>query len=196
MPHPHKGVLGPLLRVPLFAKLKPLQITELARQAERIKFRAGAIIAKAGEPVDGAFLIVSGTAEQKAPGVLSTPERVEEGALIGELAMFVEYVPSTTIVASERVHCLKLTRAAMHEQMSADPALASHFEDALVERLRKTAADLRAVDQMLSGEKPSAETAKPEAKGVGPENEKRPTPGEGWAQEARHAHSARREAGT
>lgn len=186
MPHPHQSVLGPLLRVPLFAKLKPLQITELARQAERIRFRAGAVIAKAGEPVDGAFLIVAGTAEQKAPGTLSAPERVEEGALVGELAMFVEYVPATTIVASERVHCLKLTRAAMREQMSADPALARHFEDILVDRLKRTAADLRAVDRILAGEKPGAETG----------NEKRPTPGEGWAQEARHAHSARREAGT
>jgi len=192
MPHPHQSVLGPLLRVPLFAKLKPLQITELARQAERIKFRAGAVIAKAGEPADGAFLIVTGTAEQKAPGVLSAPERVEEGALVGELAMFVEYVPATTIVASERVHCLKLTRAAIHEQMSADPALARHFEDIFVERLKRTAADLRAVDNMLAGEKPEGEPD-PEAP---PDNEKRPTPGEGWAQEARHAHSARREAGT
>jgi signal-transduction protein with cAMP-binding, CBS, and nucleotidyltransferase domain len=193
MPHPHQSVLGPLLRVPLFAKLKPLQITELARQAERIKFRAGAVITKAGVPVDGAFLIVSGTAEQKAPGVLSAPERVEQGALVVELAMFVEYVPSTTVIASERVLCLKLTRASMHEQMSADPALARHFENILVERLKRTAADLRAVDQRLVGGEPRAQ---PEAEGGGADNEKRPTPGEGWAQEARHAHSARREAGT
>lgn len=186
MPHPHQSVLGPLLRVPLFAKLKPLQITELARQAERVRFRAGAVIAKAGEPMDGAYLIVSGAAEQKAPGVLAAPERVEEGALVAELAMFIEYVPATTVAASERVHCLKLTRAAMREQMMADPALARHFEGLFVERLRKTAAELRAIDQMLSDEKPAG----------GEDDEKRPTPGEGWAQEARHAHSARREAGT
>jgi signal-transduction protein with cAMP-binding, CBS, and nucleotidyltransferase domain len=191
MPHPHQSVLGPLLRVPLFAKLRPLQITELARRAERIKFRAGAVITKAGEPVDGAFLIVSGTAEQRAPGVLSAPERIDEGALVGELAMFVEYVPSTTVVASERVHCLKLTRASIHEQMNADPALARHFENILVERLKRTAADLRAIDHMLAGGEPGTQ---PGAEGA--DNEKRPTPGEGWAQEARHAHSARREAGT
>jgi hypothetical protein len=30
-------VVAPLLRVPLFAGLKPLQITEIARQAEKLR---------------------------------------------------------------------------------------------------------------------------------------------------------------
>src|SRR6185436_8542068 len=49
-------LVAPLLRVPLFAGLKPLQLTELARQAERVKFQRGDVITKAGEPGDGAYL--------------------------------------------------------------------------------------------------------------------------------------------
>ena len=56
-------LVAPLLRVPLLAGLKPLQITELARQAERAVFRRGDTITRAGEPADGAYLIVSGMAE-------------------------------------------------------------------------------------------------------------------------------------
>jgi CRP-like cAMP-binding protein len=48
-------LVAPLLRVPLLAGLKPLQITELARQAERVVFRRGDTITRAGEPADGAF---------------------------------------------------------------------------------------------------------------------------------------------
>ena len=37
-------LVAPLLRVPLFAGLRPLQITEIARHAERMKFRRGDVI--------------------------------------------------------------------------------------------------------------------------------------------------------
>ncbi len=145
-----QSVLAPLLRVPLFAGLKPLQITEIARQAERLTFRAGAVITQVGRPADGAYLIVAGSAERRAPtGSLFLPDRIEPGSLICELAMFVEFVPRSTTVAGERVHCLKITRTALHDQMRSDPSLARHFEDMFIERLRQAATQLRDVDRLL-----------------------------------------------
>jgi len=145
-------VLAPLLRVPLLAGLKPLQITEIARQAERIKFRSGDTITKAGTLGDGAYLIVSGDAERRPePESHDLPEPVEPGSLVGELAMLVEHVYGATVAACGRVHCIKLTRAALHDQMQADPELARHFAHVIGGRLREVAAELRRIDEELSG---------------------------------------------
>ena len=118
-------LVAPLLRVPLFAGLKPLQLTEIARQAERVKFRPGDVITKAGEPGDGAYLIVSGPAEHvEPPDLEAAAGPVEPGSLIGEMAMLVEHAYRATVVARDRVFCLKIMRAAVHAQMLEDAALA------------------------------------------------------------------------
>ena len=144
-------LVAPLLRVPLFAGLKPLQLTELARQAERVKFRRGDVITKAGEPSDGAYLIVSGLAEHVEP---SDPEPcagpIEPGSLIGEMAMLVEHAYRATVIARDRVLCLKITRAAVHAQMLEDSALAQHFERRISQRLSRVADDLRQIDSILA----------------------------------------------
>ena len=144
-------LVAPLLRVPLFAGLKPLQLTELARQAERVKFRRGDVITRAGEPGDGAYLIVSGPAEHVEPSSSeSAAGPVEPGSLIGEMAMLVEHAYRATVIARDRVLCLKITRAAVHAQMLEDSALAQHFERRISERLSRVADDLRQIDGILA----------------------------------------------
>ncbi len=142
----HNSILASLLRVPLFGGLRPLQITEIGRQAERVRFRPGSVLAQAGQTADGAHLIVSGTAERRTG---DATEPVEAGSLVCELAMFIAYAPVSTIVAVERIHALRITQAALHEQMLADPALARHFEDIFIERLQRAVADAREVDRLL-----------------------------------------------
>jgi CRP-like cAMP-binding protein len=144
-------VVAPLLRVPLFAGLKPLQITEIARQAEKLSFRPNQIITKAGQPGDGAFLIVAGQAAcVEGPDMLATPEPVAPGSLIGEMAMLVEHEYGTTVVAHERVLSLKITRAALHAQMLEDTALAEHFRERIAARLRRVREELRQIDSALA----------------------------------------------
>jgi signal-transduction protein with cAMP-binding, CBS, and nucleotidyltransferase domain len=144
-------LVAPLLRVPLFAGLKPLQITELARLAERVKFRRGDLITEAGRQGDGAFLIVSGPAERLVrPGFAAAAEPIEPGSLIGGMAMLVEHDYGATVIARDRVLCLKFTRAAVHAQMLEDPALASHFEGRIRERLAHLADELRQIDGILA----------------------------------------------
>ena len=144
-------LVAPLLRVPLFAGLKPLQLTELARQAERVKFRRGDGITKAGEPGDGAYLIVSGLAEHVEPSDLGTTAGpIAPGSLIGEMAMLVEHAYRATVIARDRVLCLKITRAAVRAQMLEDAALARHFERRITERLSRVADDLRQIDGILA----------------------------------------------
>jgi CRP-like cAMP-binding protein len=145
-------IVLPLLGVPLFQGLKPLQITEIARQAERIRFRRGDVITEAGARGDGAYLIVAGHAERvPGDGTEAGAEPVDPGSLVGELAMLVEHDYRATVVARDRVHCLKITRAAIYSQMLDDPGLAEHLQGQLTTRLRKMAEDLRQIDQLLAG---------------------------------------------
>jgi len=144
-------VVAPLLRVPLFAGLKPLQITEISRQAEKLSFRPNQVITQAGQPGDGAFLIVAGQAICiEGPEVSATPEPVAPGSLIGEMAMLIEHEYGSTIVAQDRVLCLKITRAALHAQMLDDSSLAEHFRERITARLRRVQEELRQIDGALA----------------------------------------------
>ncbi len=135
-----------LQRIAIFARLSAGQISEIARMAEKAKFRSGDCITEAGASGEAAYLLVSGDAERAAaPGELLPP-----GSLIGELAMLIDHVYAASIVAKGRVHCLKITRSAMHGLMLADPSLAETLSQHITERLRKAASGLMRIDQLLA----------------------------------------------
>ena len=145
------NLVAPLLRLPIFAGLKPLQLTEIVRRAERLSFWPGDVLTKAGQPGDGAYLIVSGRAHRVAgSGLAAMPEPVAPGSLIGEVAMLVEHDYGSTIVAGDRVLCLKLARTEMHAQMREDATLTEHFRHRMTERLMQTAEALRRIDDDLA----------------------------------------------
>lgn len=135
-----------LQRIPIFARLGAGQISEIARIAEKAKFRAGDCITEAGASGEAAYLLVSGDAERAAAPGHSLPP----GSLIGELAMLVDHIYAATIVAKGRVHCLKITRSAMHGLMLMDPSLAETLSQHITERLRRTARGLMRIDHLLA----------------------------------------------
>lgn len=140
----------PLLRVELFQGLKPLQITEIARRADRIVFKPGDVIVAEDTTGDAAILIVQGDAARvSGPGHRGEIEPVEPGSLVGEMAMLVDTVHSSTVVARSSVRALRISRSELHEQMEADPALAEHFVARISGRLGRLAAELRAIDGAL-----------------------------------------------
>ena len=141
-------LVAPLLGVELFQGLKPLQITEIARNAERMVFRKGEAITEAGKAGDAAFLIVAGAAAWIGTGVGGDAgETVEIGSLIGEMAMLIEYTYGATIVAAGPVRCLKINRETMHRLMLDDRSLAQHFSSKITLRLNRVAKQLRSIDQ-------------------------------------------------
>ena len=144
---PVDAIVAPLLRVGLFQGLKPLQITEIARQAERIVFRTGETIATAGAAGDAAILIVGGPARRT-----DDDETIEPGSLVGEMAMLIEHDFGVTVVADGPVRALRITRAALHAQMLDDPELARHLMDRIASRLTAVAAELRRIDDLLGDE--------------------------------------------
>ena len=135
------------LGVLALAGLKADQLEEIAQRAEKLRFRAGDVVVRAGAPADGAFLIVAGQAEK----VHASGERefLDTGFLIGEMAMLIEQDVQNTIVARDRLLCLKVTRAALMAQMMADPSLADSLHEHMTRRLMQTAEQLRRIDRTL-----------------------------------------------
>lgn len=142
-----------VMRAELFHGLKPLQITEIARLAERIVFKPGETIVMAGAAGDAAYIIVAGIAlRTESPLGRGAVEPVPVGAMIGEMAMLVETEYTSTIVAKETVRALRITRRALHAQMSEDFRLAEHLLAKIAGRLHVLAQDLRSVDGALAGD--------------------------------------------
>lgn len=141
----------PLLALPLFRGLKPLQITEIVRRADRVIFKPGEFIVREDQVGDAAFIVVSGPCvriSSQEPG--NAGEAVPEGAMIAELAMLVETVHSSTVIARGSVKALRIAREDIHELMAEEPALAEHFSAQILMRLKKLAEELRAIDNALA----------------------------------------------
>lgn len=145
------ALVKPFLYLPLFKGLKPLQITEIVRRADRIVYRPGDVIIEDDQPGDAAIVIISGDAVRTTglePGAAAEP--VPEGAIIGELAMLIETVHSATIIARGPVRALRISRSEMHAQMADDPQLAEHLTQQIAARLSRLASEILAVDQALA----------------------------------------------
>ncbi len=162
------ALVAPLLRVPLFQGLKPLQLTEIARRADRVVFKPGEVIV-GGDRNDAAVLIVSGEAvrqgaksegpegpEDEAAG----EEAVPSGALLAEMAMLIEpEEPTSTFVARTTVRALNIRRAEMLEQMTEDPGLARHLADKIADRLQGFVSELREIEGILTASHGEAHAA-------------------------------------
>jgi CRP-like cAMP-binding protein len=141
------ALIAPLLRVRLFHGLSTQQIGAIARRAERIMYRDGAVISEEGDAADAAVLIVSGPTERVAAG---EREAVEPGSLIGEMAMLTEHTYGSTVIARGPVKAMRLPRAAMHALMLDDQSLADHMVEHMSQRLSTVLHDLQAIDQALA----------------------------------------------
>jgi CRP-like cAMP-binding protein len=143
-------VIESLARVPIFSGLNLQQIAEIGRRAERRAFHDGEVIARAGEPGDGAYLILAGDAGcSGGPGGRGPLAPLAPASLVGELAMFIEHAYGATVVARGWVDCLKLERATLARQMRDDPDIADRIAAVIRNRLSLVAAELEAIDRLL-----------------------------------------------
>lgn len=146
------ALVAPLLNVPIFQGLKPLQLTEIARRADRIVYRPGDVIVMAHSGPDAAVLLVSGEAVRtEGPGLeAGGNESVPVGALISEMTMLIETECTSTVVARTPVRALRITRSEMLAHMSDDPTLADHFVEKISGRLSAFVAGLKDIDTSLA----------------------------------------------
>ena len=146
------AVSAHLVRLDIFQGLKPLQITEIARHAERIVYKAGQVLIEDGMPGDAAIIVVGGEAVRtKAPMAREAREEpIEPGSLLGEMAMLIETDYSSTVVARSPVRALRISRDSMLAMMLEDSALAEHLVAKVARRLHNIAAELRKIDVVLA----------------------------------------------
>lgn len=145
-----EALVTPLLSVPLFQGLTPLQLARIARSAERIVFQPGEVVIANGEPGDAAFLLVSGPAVRSdAPDGSGKGQVLESNSLVGEMAMLVDTEHTSTVITRGQVRALKFTQSGLYDLMRRDSSLADHFVDKIAERLSQLAGHLRAIDEGL-----------------------------------------------
>ena len=134
----------------LFQGIDQEQLSLLVFSAERLLFREGETITKAGEPGDAAYLVLSGKAKRLEFGVTKTKEsEISRGYLVGELAMLVEFTYGNSVVAVEETEVLELPRELVHKLMKQFPDIAEQFSTRIHARLMRMADDLRRFDREL-----------------------------------------------
>lgn len=149
-----------LSRIPIFAGLTQPQIAAIIVKAKKSFFEPGEKLVEAGATGEAAYVILSGKATTEGAEDSGHPtQTLLPGALVGELGMLVEMIYTTTVVATERIRCLAITREGLYQVMQTDPSLARHFSDKLMQRLLDLAEELRAVDAQFAEIEASFATA-------------------------------------
>ncbi len=146
-------VVVPLLSARIFSGLSPAQLKALALEAEAVTFKRGDVLIRTYQEGDGAYLIGSGSVVEHHEADDHEPtQEFGAGTMIGEMAMLIETLHSSTIVARTPVKALKFKRATLHALIEKDATLAEHFVDRMRARLTDTAKKLREVDAMFAGQ--------------------------------------------
>jgi CRP/FNR family transcriptional regulator, cyclic AMP receptor protein len=144
-------VVQSLLRVELFAGLKPLQVAELARRSDRIVYKPGDMIITEGAAGDAAVLIIKGDAARiSGPSMMELAEPIPDGSLLGEMAMLIETTHSSTVIARAMTRAIRITRDGVLEQIASDNSLADHLSQKLARRLDAMSRQLRAIDETFA----------------------------------------------
>lgn len=134
----------------LFAGLRPLQISEIVRRAERCVLRDGQSLIVAGERGEMGFLVVEG--QVRITGALASaepPAALGPGTIVGEMAMLIEHEHAITVIADGPVKALRFPRTMIEELMQEDPDIAEHLVSVMAERLAAVARDLRRISADL-----------------------------------------------
>jgi len=137
--------------VPIFQGLTQDQLSAIANKGRKTYVSEGATIVRAGDKGDTAYLILTGLAitdPQDGSGLIA--DTLDPGTLVGELAMLVETTHTLTVKAKARVRALALERADLYQVMEADPSIAHHFAEKLVDRLIMLGSELRQVDTQFA----------------------------------------------
>lgn len=134
----------------LFAGLRPLQISEIVRRAERCMLRDGQSLIVAGESGEAGYLVVEG--KVRVSGALASVEpeaALGPGTVVGEMAMLIEHEHAVTVVADGPVKALRFPRPMVEVLMQEDPDIAEHLVSVMADRLAAVARDLRRISADL-----------------------------------------------
>jgi len=137
-----------LSRLPLFNGMDSENLSMIAFSSERLLFHKGEHLAIDGQLGEAAYVVIAGSAQiTEGQGAKRRIQLVGPGAMVGELAMLVEFTYSSTITAVEEMQVLELSRTRVHQMMRQFPPIGEHFSHRIHGRLSKMAENLRRFDR-------------------------------------------------
>jgi CRP-like cAMP-binding protein len=135
-----KKTISFLERVPLFQGLNQRQLEPIARRMVERTYPAGAGIVAQGSGGEGFFIIVSGQAEairERSDGARSVVNSFGPTDFFGELALLDDGLRTASVVATQAVSCLVLTRWDFLAALREDVEMSITILQELAKRFRR-----------------------------------------------------------
>jgi voltage-gated potassium channel len=118
-------------RVPLFATLDAIAISELASMLKARKLPVGAVIVRKGDEGESMFFIAQGRVEVVVP---SGEVMLQAGDFFGEMAVIGRVKRSATVIARDACELLVLDAADLLRLMDQNPLVEAALHDAIAAR--------------------------------------------------------------
>lgn len=141
-----------LRSLPLLARLNTEDVRALASRGRMRRFNSGAYVVREGEPGDSLFVILEGRARvvfSSDGGEEATLAHLGPGDCIGEMTVFDGLPRSASVVASESMATLNVTREDFRAWLGEHPQAAMPLLEELSLRLRRANQGL--ADQLFLG---------------------------------------------
>lgn len=119
---------------PFFSGLSPEDIGGILEVGRPVSFEPGQAMVEQGDPGDGMYIIVSGTAEVDVGGRF---HKLTTGDFFGEMALFTSGKRMATVKAVETVRALTIPADGFQSFLLGHPGIALSMLQAVVERLRE-----------------------------------------------------------
>jgi len=129
-----------LRQIPLFAKIEPSKLKLLAFTSERLTFRGGEELFHQGDVGDSAYIVIGG----KADVILTTDSgdmvvnTVKRNNIVGEVAILCDVPRTASVVATEDMEVLKITKDLFFRMVGEFPQMAVEIMRELADRLERT----------------------------------------------------------
>jgi CRP-like cAMP-binding protein len=136
-----------LRKIPMFSKIEPAKLKLLAFTSERMRYAAGDVLFKQGDPGDAAFVIITGEAEisietDKGPLVVA---QLRDHDFVGEIAILCDVPRTATVTAKTSLEALRITKELFFRLVKEFPEIAVEVMRELAHRLENTNTRLREV---------------------------------------------------
>lgn len=123
---------GMVARVPLFAELTAIEISDIMRLLRAQTVEAGEVIAHRGDDAHSMYFVAAGEVEIQLP---TERLRFGEGHFFGEVAVLRRARRSATVTAVKRTSLLVLDAHDLHVLMERQPQVAERIQDVVRSRL-------------------------------------------------------------
>lgn len=151
-----------LARWPLFDGVDATALETIVQLSSRRVFRPLEPIITAGASATAALFVVSGAGERVTAEGSGTGQIYAPGSMLGEMAMFVDTVYDSSVIAREIVEAVEISRPLMSDLLNFNPLLAETFAVRIQDRLSELQLKLnlleRDLDQITVPEERSDQT--------------------------------------